>query len=71
MAKGPKGERRPADLNKRAALIVSIAIGETTEPLPPRGRAGGRVGGKARAKALTPEQRSKISKKAAAKRWGK
>jgi hypothetical protein len=70
MAKGPKGERRPADINKRAALIVSIATGETTDPLPPRGRPGGKVGGKARAKALTPQQRSEIAKKAAAKRWG-
>jgi len=34
------------------------------------GRLGGLKGGAARAKKLTPEQRSEIAKKAAAKRWG-
>ncbi|MEK7995334.1 MAG: hypothetical protein AAB403_16145 [Planctomycetota bacterium] len=34
MSKGPKGERRPADLNKRAFAIVQIASGEITEALP-------------------------------------
>ena len=34
------------------------------------GRLGGAKGGKARAAALTPAQRSEIAKKAAAKRWG-
>lgn len=33
------------------------------------GRLGGKVGGKARAAKLTPEQRSDIAKKAAAARW--
>lgn len=28
MPKGPKGERRPADLNKRAFAIMQIATGE-------------------------------------------
>jgi hypothetical protein len=32
---------------------------------------GGRVGGKARAKALTAERRQAIARAAAAKRWGK
>ncbi len=35
------------------------------------GRLGGLKGGKARAAKLTPEERSEIAKKAAAKRWGK
>jgi len=35
------------------------------------GRLGGLKGGKARAKALTPEQRSNIAKIAAKKRWDK
>jgi hypothetical protein len=35
------------------------------------GRLGGAKGGKARAAALTPEQRSEIAKKAAAARWAK
>jgi hypothetical protein len=34
------------------------------------GRLGGKKGGKARAKKLTPEQRSEIAKKAIAARWG-
>ena len=32
---------------------------------------GGRIGGKARARALTKEQRQEIARKAAAARWGK
>lgn len=35
------------------------------------GRAGGVKGGAARKKALKPEQRASIAKKAAAARWGK
>jgi hypothetical protein len=35
------------------------------------GRLGGLKGGKARAKSLTPEQRSEIAKKAAMSRWSK
>ena len=35
------------------------------------GRLGGLKGGKARARALTPEQRSEIAKKAAKTRWDK
>ncbi len=35
------------------------------------GRLGGIKGGKARMDALTPERRSEIAKKAAAKRWNK
>ena len=34
------------------------------------GRKGGKVGGKARANALTKERRSEIAKSAAKKRWG-
>jgi hypothetical protein len=32
---------------------------------------GGKVGGKARAAAMTPEERTEIARKAAAVRWGK
>jgi len=35
------------------------------------GRKGGLVGGKARAAAMTPEERRESAKKAAAARWGK
>ena len=35
------------------------------------GKKGGKIGGKARAAALTPAQRKEIARKAAAARWGK
>ena len=35
------------------------------------GKLGGLKGGKARAKALSPERRSEIARKAAETRWGK
>ncbi len=35
------------------------------------GKLGGKKGGPARAKKLTPEQRREIAKKAAATRWGR
>lgn len=67
------------DLNQLAKAIVEEATGEApkTEPPPVKnaaavalGRLGGKKGGTARAAALTPERRSEIAKKAAAKRWG-
>ena len=69
----------PRDVNERAKLLVDWSVGEV-EPIsdPPkdpaavaRGRLGGAIGGTARAAKLTPEERSAIAKKAAAKRWGK
>lgn len=78
MAKGPKGEKRPADLNRRAFDIVRIASGETEETGAGKdptavalGRRGGLKGGKARASALTPERRAEIAKAAAKSRWRK
>ena len=66
------------DLNQLAKFIVDQASGEVEKEEPPHvkneaavalGRLGGKKGGAARAAALTPEQRSEIAKKAAAKRW--
>lgn len=72
MPKGPRGERRKADLNQRAFQIVQIATGEVEEKLPsPKGRAGGKVGGKARAEALTSAEKREIASKAAKSRWGR
>jgi hypothetical protein len=72
MPKGPKGERRPADLNKRAFAILQIATGETVDPgKPPPAAKGGKAGGPARAKALSPEKRKAIAEKAASARWKK
>jgi hypothetical protein len=78
MTKPPK---RPRDLNQWAKRMVDIATGAASdrEPTPEEqgkapaavslGRRGGLKGGKARAASMTPEQRSEIAKKAAAKRW--
>jgi hypothetical protein len=69
MPKGPKGEKRHADTVQNAMLIGRIATGEVKDT-PSGGRAkGGKIGGKARARALSDEQRAEIAKKAAQKRW--
>ena len=65
------------DFSQIAFDVVQQAIGEVVpEPIDDKkkaaqesGRRGGLKGGAARATALTPEQRSEIAKKAAAKRW--
>lgn len=65
----------PEDTSQHAFNIVKKITSE--QPVPEEsvkaqsGRKGGLKGGKARAEKLTPEQRSEIAKKAAAKRWGK
>jgi hypothetical protein len=78
-----KHPRRPRDPNQLAKRIIEIATGEVedtdsraSEPDPSKnphavelGRLGGKKGGAARAKALSPEKRSEIAKRAAAKRW--
>jgi hypothetical protein len=72
MPKGPKGEKRPADLNKRAFAILQIATGEVADPdKAPRGHAGGKKGGLGRASKLSPEERSRIAQEGAAVRWKK
>lgn len=74
MPKGPKGEKRPADVVGAAVMVAKIATGEIEEETEEDGKdraavALGRKGGKARAESLTSEQRSEIAKKAAAERW--
>ena len=74
MPKGPKGQKRPADVIGNAVKVMRIATGEEDEEFEdygkdPAAKALGKKGGAARAKMLTPEQRSEIAKKAAAKRW--
>jgi hypothetical protein len=75
MPRGPRGEKRPADVIGNAVKIMRIATGEEAEELPDPGkeyaRRGGRKGGVARATALTPKQRAKIAKAAAKARWKK
>jgi hypothetical protein len=77
MPKGPKGEKRPADVNARAVMIAKIATGEIEDKVPspedegkdPAAVALGRKGGKARAEGLSARKRKEIAKKAAQARW--
>ena len=75
-----KKSRRPRDPNQIAYNVVREATGEDEKFEPEKreknphavalGRLGGKKGGKARAEALTPEERSAIARQAAAARWG-
>lgn len=72
MSKGPRGEKRPADAIGRAVMVARIATGEVEderEALSSAAAELGRMGGKARAQAMTPERRSEIAREAAKKRW--
>lgn len=73
MAKGPRGEKRPADAIGRAIFVAKIATGEIEDSAAPRSAAAelGSKGGKARAKSLSKAKRSEIARKAAAGRWKK
>ena len=80
MPKGPKGEKRPADVIGAAVKVMKIATGEIEDENPDEGknihavvlgRLGGRKGGKARAEKLTAEQRRESARKAAQARWSK
>ena len=75
MPKGPKGQKRPADVIGTAVKVARIATGEVEDDTGDDGKNKaavelGRKGGQARAKKLTPEQRSEIARKAAKTRWG-
>lgn len=63
--------KRPRDANQLAKFIVDAATGEEPvhEPDTSGQRKGGLKGGKARAEKLSPDERSEIARKAAAKRW--
>jgi hypothetical protein len=69
----PKRSSKKKDTNVIAANVVSQATDETQIVKNPAavalGRLGGKKGGVARAKNLTPEQRSEIARKAARARW--
>jgi hypothetical protein len=74
--KGPRGERRPADVIARAVKIMRIATGEEPDdredaPSPSPAAQLGKLGGAARARNLTAEQRQEIARKGAAGRWKK
>ena len=74
MPKGPKGEKRPADVIGNAVKVMRIATGEDVENLIDHKRKNDDVsiaslGGQARAKSLSKEDRSRIAKVAASLRW--
>lgn len=76
MPKGPKGQKRPADVIGNAVKVMRIATGEATEDVDENGKdkaaqSLGRRGGKARAEALTAKERAQIAKTAAKARWGR
>jgi len=72
MARGPQGQKRPADAIGCAVTVAKIATGEIEEELKePSGKVrSGKAGSKARSEKLSQEARSAIAKKAAAARWG-
>ena len=74
MPKGPKGEKRPADVIGNAVKVMRIATGEEDETLTDDGKdkaavSLGKRGGDARAKNLNSARRSEIAKRAAKARW--
>ena len=73
MPVGPQGQKRPADLVGNAVHVCKILTGEIEEspekPQQPHKAAGGRAGGKARAKALTAARRREIAQRGAEARW--
>lgn len=77
MAIAGKSRKRPADVIGNAVRVMQIATGEIDDDAPvddgkdKAAQAMGRKGGEARAKAMTPERRAEIARKAAAKRWGR
>ena len=74
MPRGPKGQKRPADVIANAVHVMRIATGEIAETLTDEGKnaaavALGRKGGLARAKSIGKTRRAEIARKAAKKRW--
>jgi hypothetical protein len=69
--------KRPRDPNQLAKVIIDIATGEIEDTVseskrrPSAKRKGGLLGGKARAKKLSPAERADIARTAAEARWKK
>jgi hypothetical protein len=73
MPRGPRGEKRPADVIGAAVKVMRIATGEEEEELDRAKSAAaelGARGGKARAAKMPAEKRAEIARKAAKARWG-
>jgi hypothetical protein len=72
MPKGPRCEKRPADVIGNAVKVMRIATGEEEETISNEAkRHAGEAGARNRAMKLTPEQRSEIARAAAESRWKK
>ena len=78
MPKGPKGQKRPADVIGAAVMVMKIATGEieedsgeTDDGKDKAAVALGRKGGAARAASLSKKRKTEIARTAAKKRWGK
>ena len=73
MPKGPKGEKRPADVIGAAIMVGKIATGEIEDTIKEATASPaaelGKLGGKARAEKLSGKKRSQIARKAALVRW--
>jgi uncharacterized protein YaiL (DUF2058 family) len=72
MPRGPQGQKRPADVIGNAVKVMRIATGEEEDEREATASAAaqlGKLGGAARARNLTPEQRQAIAQKAAKSRW--
>jgi hypothetical protein len=72
MPRGPRGEKRPADVIGAAVTVMRIATGEEEEELDRAKSAAaelGARGGKARAAAISSKRRKEIARKAALVRW--
>lgn len=74
MRKGPRGEKRPADAVGNAVRVARISVGDEPDdresaPAPSPAQQLGKLGGAARARKLSSEQRTEIAKNAAKKRW--
>lgn len=66
--------KRPRDANQLAHMVTGIATGDVNDSESEKTkqtRKAGKIGGKARASALSPEQRSEIAHFAAQTRWKK
>ena len=76
MLRGPKGQKRSADVIGNAVKMMKIAAGEIAEELTDDGKSKaavelGRKGGLARARSLSKARRLEIAKQGAAARHGK
>ena len=77
MPRGPKGERRPADVIGNAVHVMRLATGQITADVPSPEDEGksaaavelGRLGGRARAKKMSKKQRTAAARNAAKARW--